>query len=127
MEEFRKITVNYAATACLQRNNNVPETLSLTVDIEDPADFDAVVEELRERVHKKLYSHERFLEAKSEIRRIENKLSVITQTYKKAFEKYDEMVEFMKAQGIKINFPELAPLDPTLVKALAPYQEDDEI
>lgn len=113
-----KQTINYSATADLYNNSNVSESLGITIDLENPENFDIALDDLRERVHTNLNSYDRYLNAKKQISDIELKLQKMSDIYKECLDQYNKMTEFMKAQGIKNDFPEFPPLNPKIVKAL---------
>ncbi|WP_157951172.1 hypothetical protein [Cyanothece sp. BG0011] len=112
------LTIHYSATADLYNNSNIPETLGLTIDLEYIEDFDAALEDLRERVHSNLNSFDRYANAKKKITDIESKLEEMSVIYAECLDQYNKMTNFMKAQGIKNDFPEFPPLSPKIVKAL---------
>lgn len=117
-ETMKNLTINYSATADLHNNSNVSETLGLTIYLENPENFDIALDNLRERVHTNLNSYERYLNAKKQISDIELNLEKMSDIYQECLDQYNKMTEFMKAQGIKNDFPEFAPLSPKVVKAL---------
>lgn len=109
-------TVQYAARVETYSDNG--ESITLTAELSPGDVYEDVLEELKIKVHDQLNDNKQYKKYYDDFLEIRQKLRTIKNVYDEARAEYEKMTEFMKAQGIKQEFPTFPSLSPREVPAL---------